>query len=75
MIVRHEEDVSRDHTVPARIPRIIGLVAMPFQGFDQALRYRALPSPGAKRESVVTAITLYRGTLPMIIRGAIPALP
>ena len=65
---------KRDHTMPTRIPRIIGLVAMPFRVLT-SFAVSSFPPPGAKRESVVTAITLYRGTLPMIIRGAIPALP
>ena len=46
------------------------------QNIQMCIRDRSNPCcPGLKSDSTRTAITLYNGTLPMIISGAIPAVP
>ena len=65
---------SADHARPVTMPSMIGFVTIPFN-----VRFHIARSnpccPGLKSDSTRTAITLYNGTLPMIISGAIPAVP
>ena len=66
--------LATDMIIPIKIPRIIGLVAMPFKDFfNPALSSPVLP--GAVNDSIMTAATLYKGTVARIISGAIALEP
>ena len=63
-----------DTIMPSAIPIIMGLVRMPLMdAFKDSL---SRPCDfGPVKDSTRTAATLYNGTVPMIISGAIPELP
>ena len=48
---------SNDHIIPVRIPRMIGFVAIPFRVLI-SFAVSSFPPPGAKSDSVVTAMIL-----------------
>ena len=59
---------------PKNIPRIMGFVAIPFRDFLKC----SLSSPppcGAVNDNIITAATLYSGTVASIINGAIALVP
>ena len=66
---------SNDHTIPARIPRMIGFVAMPRSVLFQSFLPLPASLSGEVSESVITAIILYIGTVPTIMSAAIAACP
>ena len=64
----------RDQAMPDRIPSMMGFLSIPTTVLPSIRRSRTAPS-GFVKDRITTAITLYSGTLPIIIRGAIPASP
>lgn len=72
--IRGMGSLHADHKSPAVIPRMIGFVTTPFKVFT-AIFSPDFSAPGFVTERTSTAITLYSGTLPMIISGAIPESP
>ena len=65
---------NADQTSPATIPIRIGFVTIPLTVFFTTVWSSPL-CPGLNTDKTTTAIILYNGTLPMIIKGAIPAFP
>ena len=65
---------SSDQAIPVRIPSMMGFLSMPAAVFPSIRRSRTAPS-GFVKDRITTAITLYSGTLPIIMRGAIPTSP
>ena len=61
-------------TRPRKMPIIIGFVAMPFNDFLR-LFLSSPVLPGAVKDKIITAATLYKGTVAKIINGAIELDP
>ena len=65
-----------DQSIPARIPRMMGLVRTFLVVFQKsALGACTVLSLGAVRDKIMTAMMLYSGTVPTIIKAAMVAVP
>ncbi len=60
-----------DTAIPKRIPSMMGFVAISRMDFFKERLSKCLP-PGPVKERIKTAAILYKGTVPIIMRGAIP---
>ena len=63
-----------DTIMPSRIPIIMGLVRMPFMEAFRELLFSPWEEEPVK-DKINTAAMLYKGTVPIIIKGAMPELP
>ena len=60
--------------MPRAILIMIGFVMIPFKDFSSDSLSKPLAS-GPVKDRISTAAILYRGTVPTIIRGAMPEFP
>jgi len=65
---------STDQRIPAAIPRMIGFVRIPFK-VERISSLVKSPLPGRIKLRITTAMALYKGTMAMIISGAMPEVP